>query len=145
MRVFDRDAVLPLLPHMSYGFSFTTSITLLFMMQALPVSYVPVEYLKRTGSSKVRYARDSLRALQIITSITVRLNPIKLFILAAVVNVLIMLPVVGVLALWGDARTFIVIVLQVSALLVGLGLVVEALIEKSPFEDSSRTDTDRAL
>ncbi len=121
--------------------SFTTSITLLFMMQALPVSYVPVEYLERTGSSKVSYLRDSLRALQIIASITARLNPIKLFLLMATVNTLVMTPVVALFALWGDVRTFIVIVLQTSAVLVSMGLVVEALIEKPPFRGVSPNGT----
>ena len=134
MRVFTRAAVLPLFPHMSYGFSFTTSITLLFMMQALPVGFVEVPYLKRKGSSKVNYLRDSLRALQIVTSIAARLNPIKLFLLAATVNAAVMLPLVALLALWGDARLPLIIVLETSALLAGLGFVVEALIDKSPFD-----------
>jgi glycosyltransferase involved in cell wall biosynthesis len=132
MRIFDRAIVLPLFPHMSYGFSFTTSITLLFMMRALPVSYVPVAYRKRHGESKVRYFRDSLRALQIVTSITARLNPIKLFLLAAGVNAALMLPVVLLLSLWGDARALLVLVLETSAILVGLGFVVEALVDKRP-------------
>jgi glycosyltransferase involved in cell wall biosynthesis len=134
MRVFTRDAVLPLFPHMSYGFSFTTSITLLFMMQALPVGFVEVPYLKRKGSSKVNYLGDSLRALQIVTSITARLNPIKLFLLAAVVNLTLLLPLVAILAMTGDARVPLVLVVETSALLAGLGFVVEALIDKSPFD-----------
>jgi glycosyltransferase involved in cell wall biosynthesis len=133
MRIFDRDAVLPLFPHMSYGFSFTTSITLLFMMRALPVSYVPVPYLKREGASKVNYFRDSIRALQIIVSITARLNPIKLFLLAAVVNVVIAAPLLLLMSFWGDVRTPMMIAIESSALLVGLGFVVEALIDKSAF------------
>lgn len=140
MRIFHRETVLPLLPHMSFGFSFTTSITLLFMMQAHSVSYVPVEYLKRTGSSKVNYLRDSVRALQIIASITARLNPIKLFLLCSIVNVLVMLPVLLLFAIWGDVRVPIVIVLQTSALLVGLGFVVDGLTQRP----ASKRDHDAA-
>jgi glycosyltransferase involved in cell wall biosynthesis len=138
MRIFDRELVIPLFPHMSYGFSFTTSITVLFMMRSRPVSYLPVPYLKRKGFSKVHYLRDSLRALQILVSITARLNPIKLFLLAAVMNVLIMLPVLAVLSLQGDVRTPLTIVAETSALLVGLGFVVEALIDKGP-DDPGRS------
>jgi glycosyltransferase involved in cell wall biosynthesis len=140
-RVFDRQAVLPLFPHISYGFSFTTSITLLFMMRALPVSYIPIEYHQRRGASKVRYWRDSLRALQIIASITARLNPIKLFLFAAVVNVLIMLPILGLLSLFGGVVGATTLVLETSAILVGLGLAVEALIDKSPFEQGDRGES----
>jgi glycosyltransferase involved in cell wall biosynthesis len=140
MRVFEREAVLPLLPHMSQGFSFTTSITLLFMMRTLPVCYVPIEFHKRRGPSKVRYLRDSLRALQILASITARLNPIKLFLLAALLNLAGMLPVLAVVGLWGDVRTPLVVVLSTSVLLVAFGLVVEALIDKSPFGESAPGD-----
>lgn len=131
MRVFEREAVLPLFPHMSNGFSFTTSITLLFMMRALPVGYVPIEYHQRSGSSKVSYWRDSLRALQIIASITARLNPIKLFLLAALVNLALLLPLVAVFAWIGDAGGLLIGVIETSAVLVGLGFVVEALVDKS--------------
>ncbi len=140
MRIFEREAVLPLFPHLSYGFSFTTSITLLFMMRALPVSYIPVKFLKRKGSSKVRYFRDSLRALQIITSITARLNPIKLFMLGAVANLVVVLPIVAVLAPGGDFRALLLTVIETSVLLVGFGVIVEALIDKSPFDKRSTRD-----
>ena len=134
LRIFDRVAVLPMLPFLSAGYSFTTSITLLFMMRALPVTYVPIDYRPRMGSSKVRLLRDTLRALQIMASITARLNPIKLFLLAALANFLVMLPVLALLSLWGDARTALVLVAETSALLVGLGLLGEALVDKQPLE-----------
>jgi glycosyltransferase involved in cell wall biosynthesis len=143
MRVFDRSAVLPLLPHMSYGFSFTTSITLLFMMRALPVTYVPIEFRKRAGRSKVRYLRDSLRALQIVASITARLNPVKLFLLAALLNLLGMAPVLWVMSWWGEVGVPIVLVLETSVLLVALGLLVEALISKPPFPSDHDEDGER--
>jgi len=133
MRVFDRGAVLPLLPYMSYGFSFTTSITLLFMMRALPVTYVPIEFQKRAGRSKVRYLRDALRALQIVASITARLNPVKLFLLAALLNLLGMLPVLWLISFWSEVTVPLILVLETSVLLVALGLLVEALIAKPPF------------
>lgn len=134
LRIFDRMAVMPMLPFLSTGYSFTTSITLLFMMRALPVTYVPIDYRPRVGSSKVRLFRDSLRALQIMASITARLNPIKLFLLAALGNLLLMLPVLALASFWGDVRTGFVLVAETSAVLVGLGLAVEALVDKKPLE-----------
>jgi glycosyltransferase involved in cell wall biosynthesis len=133
MRIFDRAAVLPLIPHLSYGFSFTTSITLLFMLRAFPVSYVPVEYRKRRGESKVRYGRDALRALQIIASVALRLNPIKVFLLAGVLNLSLLAPI-GLLA-WFVPRLALpaAIVLEGTVLLLALGLMVEGLIDKQQF------------
>jgi len=133
LRVFERDRVLPLLPYMSYGFSFTTSISLLFMLLALPVSYVPVEYRERSGTSKVRYLRDGLRALQIVASVTVRLNPIKIFLLGAVLNLLLLGPVAALGALWPGGLVAAALVVEVSVLLVALGLVMEGLSDKTEF------------
>lgn len=141
MRIFRRDAVLPLLPYVSYGFSFTTSITLLFMLQALPVAYVPVPYLEREGSSKVKYFRDSLRALQIIASITARLNPIKLFLLCALFNLILMIPLLLLAGLAGSIATVLTLAVETSAILVGLGFVVEALIPKPPFGTKFDSDS----
>lgn len=137
MRVFDKAAVLPLFPHMSNGFSFTTSITLLFIMQALPVSYIPVPYRKRKGSSKVHYFHDALRALQIVAGITARLNPVKLFLLGAALNVVVMAPFLILFYFMGHFAIPAAIVLQCSVLLTGLGLVSEALIDKTPFARGS--------
>jgi len=141
MRIFQRGAVLPLLPHVSYGFSFTTSITLLFMLQALPVAYVPVPYLEREGSSKVKYFRDSLRALQIIASITARLNPIKLFLLFALFNLILMAPLLLLAGFAGSLATVLTLAVETSAMLVGLGFVVEAVIPKPPFGAKSGGDS----
>jgi glycosyltransferase involved in cell wall biosynthesis len=115
MRIFERQAVV------------------LFLLQALPVAYVPVDYRKRRGFSKVSYWRDSLKALQIIAAITARLNPIKLFLFGAVVNAALLLPLVLLFAPGGGVWTPAVLVLETSALMVALGMVVEALIDKSPF------------
>jgi glycosyltransferase involved in cell wall biosynthesis len=140
MRIFERDAVLPLLPYMSSGFSFTTSITLLFMMRVLPVSYVPLEFRKRAGDSKVKYFRDALRALQIIASVTVRLNPIKLFLMAAVLNLTLLVPLL--ILTWEAPRYGLVatLVIEGSVLLAAGGLVVESLIDKLQFSRTAPAD-----
>jgi polyisoprenyl-phosphate glycosyltransferase len=88
MRVFRRHHVLPLFPLISGGFSFTTTLTLVYLLNDLFVYYLPIEYHRRAGRSKVHHIRDSLRALQIIVEAILRCNPIKLFLLLAVPFVL---------------------------------------------------------
>ena len=83
MRVMRRSEVLPHLPHTCLGFSFTTSLTLAMILSGNFVCYVPIEYRKRIGASKVRPVRDTLRAAQILLSTIVRYNPLKLFLLLA--------------------------------------------------------------
>lgn len=87
MRIFKRSVVLKFQDSLCTGFSFTTTITLLFMLNNYFVKYVPVEYLKRSGKSKVRHFRDSLRSLQFIIEAILYYNPIKLFLLIAILNV----------------------------------------------------------
>jgi glycosyltransferase involved in cell wall biosynthesis len=88
LRVFDRRPVLASRGSLSTGFSFTTTITLLFMLNNLFVAYVPISYKQRVGQSKVRLFRDSLRSLQIILTTIAQFNPLKLFLLLMTVNLI---------------------------------------------------------
>lgn len=81
LRVFRRSQILPFFPLINSGFSFTTTSTLVYLLNDMFVRYIPVEYHKREGASKVRHLRDSLRALQIIFEAILRCNPIKAFLL----------------------------------------------------------------
>ncbi|MBI5815858.1 MAG: glycosyltransferase family 2 protein [Nitrospinae bacterium] len=83
MRMFKRSVLLRFKDSLCAGFSFTTTMTLFFMLNSHPVLYLPVEYRKREGSSKVRPLRDTLRALQYIIEAILFYNPLKLFLLVA--------------------------------------------------------------
>jgi len=85
-RIFDRGPVLAWRSSVSTGFSFTTTVTLIFMLNGLMVGYLPVAYHKRVGQSKVRLFRDSMRSLQIITTAIAQFNPLKLYLLLGLVN-----------------------------------------------------------
>jgi glycosyltransferase involved in cell wall biosynthesis len=101
LRVFRRGDILPFFPQISSGFSFTTTVTLAYMLNDLLVHYVPVAYHKRAGQSKVRYFRDTLRALQIIVQAILQYNPIKVFlILACPFYAFSGLALLGAAALW---------------------------------------------
>jgi glycosyltransferase involved in cell wall biosynthesis len=83
LRIFKKSLVLENRKMLCTGFSFTTTITLLFMLNNHYVKYVPVEYHKREGKSKVNHFRDTLRAGQIIVQTIANFNAIKLFLLLA--------------------------------------------------------------
>jgi len=80
-RVFSRDTIKPYFSHLCDTFSFTTSVTLAYMMTGKFVAYTPIDYHKRDGKTKVRLFRDTLRTLQYILQAINYYNPIKLFIL----------------------------------------------------------------
>ncbi len=85
-RVFYRNPVLAWRASLSTGFSFTTTITLLFMLNNLFVGYLPVDYHQRAGASKVRLFRDGFRSLQIIFTAIAQYNPLKLYLLLILVD-----------------------------------------------------------
>jgi len=80
LRVFSKSKVLPYFSKLCNTFSFTTSLTLAYMMNAMYVKYIPIDYKKREGKTKVKLFRDSMRTLQFITEAILFYNPIKIFI-----------------------------------------------------------------
>ncbi|MCB9917079.1 MAG: glycosyltransferase family 2 protein [Planctomycetes bacterium] len=128
LRVFRRQDIVPFFPVISAGFSFTTTSTLVYLLNDLFVHYVPIDYHRRAGTSKVRHLRDALRALQIIVEAIVRCNPIKIFLLLAFP---FLLAGVG-LTIWGLVASNWTIVLggvvswSASGVLLGLGFLAVA-------------------
>lgn len=80
LRVFSRKETLPYFSKLCDTFSFTTSLTLAYMMNGKFVQYIPIEYNKREGKTKVKLFRDSIRTLQFIIEAILFYNPIKIFI-----------------------------------------------------------------
>ncbi|MFV0445777.1 MAG: glycosyltransferase family 2 protein [Planctomycetaceae bacterium] len=128
LRVFRRSDIVPYFPVISAGFSFTTTCTLVYLLNGLFVEYRPVEYHQRHGQSKVHHLRDSLRALQIIVEAILRCNPIKMFLLLALPFAILTLPLLW----WGIATRSTAglicsaISLSTAALILGLGFVAVA-------------------
>lgn len=85
LRVFSRTAAMKYFPHLCDTFSFTTSMTLAYMMTRRFVTYHKIEYFERTGSSKVRLFRDSLKTLQYVIEAIVYYNPLKIFLLLSLI------------------------------------------------------------
>lgn len=84
-RAFRRSDVAPYLGDLCNGFSFTTTITLVYMFTGKMVGYMPIDYHVRIGRSKVHIIRDSLRTLQYLTEAVVHYNPPKIFLLLSIV------------------------------------------------------------
>lgn len=79
LRIFRRDAVTPFFSILPAGFSFTTTITLAILCNEGSVAYVPINYSKRTGRSKIRPVRDTLNFLILIARTILYFNPLKIF------------------------------------------------------------------
>lgn len=78
-RIFSRATVLHYYPNLCDTFSFTTSLTLAYMISGYFVTYVPISYHARVGKSHVRLFKDSLRTLCYILLQILYFNPLKIF------------------------------------------------------------------
>ena len=98
------------------GYSFTTTMTLSFMVQGRLVKWAPIEFGARAGGkSHVKPVRDMLRTLQLMTEVIVIYNPLKLF--ATIAG---WIGVLGLLLVWAWLSTGAAAYL-LSAMLAGLG------------------------
>jgi glycosyltransferase involved in cell wall biosynthesis len=88
LRIFSRKVSIQFFNRLCNTFSFTTGITLAYMMTMKYVVYVPIPYRNRVGKSKVRIFRDSMRTLQFIVEAILFYNPIKIFIVLCLVSLL---------------------------------------------------------
>ncbi|MBA2355823.1 MAG: glycosyltransferase family 2 protein [Acidobacteria bacterium] len=61
------------------GFSTPTTTTLAFIKAGYSVLFVPIEARQRTGSSKIRLARDGTKFLLIILKVVTIFSPMKVF------------------------------------------------------------------
>jgi glycosyltransferase involved in cell wall biosynthesis len=85
LRVFSRATVMQYFPHLCDTFSFTTSMTLAYMMTGRFVAYSRIDYFERAGRSKVRLFRDALRTLQYVVEAILYYNPLKIFLLFSLI------------------------------------------------------------
>lgn len=129
LRIFSKTTVLSYLNHLCDTFSFTTSMTLAYMMTGRFVKYLPIPYEKREGKSKVKLFRDSLRTLQYILQAINYYNPIKIFILFAWVCVGFSMIGFFMSAVFGLNSGFLLGIggLLVSLLVICFGLVADLL------------------
>ncbi|MHB9155572.1 MAG: glycosyltransferase family 2 protein [Endomicrobiales bacterium] len=117
-------------PILCRGFSFSTTLTLMFISSSRFVKFVPIEYHARKGHSKVRIVRDTLRAAQVLVESIIYYNPMKL------VLPLCLLPFAGFVTFaalffwgtgWNTAETlgWAFVLLSFSLLLFVLGTVLD--------------------
>jgi glycosyltransferase involved in cell wall biosynthesis len=124
LRVFRRDLAERFLPLLPNGFSFTSTITLAALSSGLSIGYVPIDYRRRKGRSKLRPVRDTLSFLTLIIRTVMFFDPLRillplalLFVLAAVVVAIGSILLTGRLM---DVTTVVLLVAGVQILTLGV-------------------------
>jgi glycosyltransferase involved in cell wall biosynthesis len=79
LRVFRKSELIPFLPLLPQNFSFTTTITLCMSSNGKRMLYVPIEYGKRVGKSKIR-AMDFINFIILVLRVIMLFNPLRIFI-----------------------------------------------------------------
>ena len=77
LRAFRREVALPYLRLLPSGFSCVTTITLAFLSNQHDVRYMPIEYAKRSGTSKFRFVSDAYRYILQVVRMVMYFNPLK--------------------------------------------------------------------
>ncbi|MBN1592840.1 MAG: glycosyltransferase family 2 protein [Candidatus Coatesbacteria bacterium] len=78
LRAFRRDVALSYLGVLPDRFSFTSTITLLMIGDRLKIKYIPIDYYKREGRSKI-VPSDAFSFLVLIIRTIMFFNPLKIF------------------------------------------------------------------
>jgi len=76
MRRNDVERFFKILPD---GFSFTTTITLAMLTNNMPVHYVPIDYYRRKGRSKIRPFHDTINFIHLIVRTCLYFKPLQVF------------------------------------------------------------------
>ena len=87
-RLFRKSSFLRFLNYCPSGFSLTTTITLAFLCNNHPVKYVPVDYFKRKGRSKIRPLRDTYNFFLLVIRTIMYFDPLRVFVPAALLLLL---------------------------------------------------------
>jgi len=80
LRIIKKDVLNQFIHLLPDGFSFTTTITLALLTNDYQVKYLPINYYKRKGKSKIKPIEDTLNFLQLIIRTILYFNPLKVFI-----------------------------------------------------------------
>ena len=77
LRLFKKNSLLKFLHILPDGFSFTTTITIAMITNNFNVKYIPIDYEKRIGKSKIRPIYDTLNFISLITRMVIYFKPLR--------------------------------------------------------------------
>jgi len=77
LRAFRRQVAQPYLRLLPPGFSCVTTITVAFLANQHEVRYIPIEYAKRSGTSKFKFVKDAYRYILQVLRMVMYFNPLK--------------------------------------------------------------------
>ena len=124
MRLFRRKDVERFFNILPNKFSFTTTITLAYHTTGLLVKYVPTNYYKRAGKSKIKPFKDGFNFIMLIFRTITYFNPLKVFLPVGfaffIAAVFVFLYSALFLGRFMDVTTIVLVVAAIQTVLFGL-------------------------
>ena len=79
-RAFRKDIIMKYFRIIPSGFSFTSTITMAMLSDGYQVKYVPIDYFRRLGRSKIRPIRDTISFFSLIMRTCLYFSPLRVFV-----------------------------------------------------------------
>lgn len=136
LRAFRREVSLPYLRLLPPGFSCVTTITLSFLSNQHQIDYLPIDYAKRSGTSKFKFFRDAYRYLLQVLRMIMYFNPLKVL-----MPVALFLLVAGFVKGTTDLFRYDLAITTNATLLFVTGLIIAAVALLADLIVRSRGDT----
>jgi glycosyltransferase involved in cell wall biosynthesis len=127
LRLFRKNDALRLWGVLPRGFSFTTTLTLAMLTNDMQVKFIPIDYMRRKGKSKIRPIRDTLNFIQLIVRTVLYFNPLKVFVPIAILLFLASLGIFLYSALVMDRilDTTVAIMFVASLQMLSIGMIAD--------------------
>ena len=123
MRIFSRSLVLPFLSLLPDGFSFTSTLSLIFLSQGWNIEYLEIAYQPRKGKSKFSFREIFPLSLLLLRTI-IYFNPLKFFVPLSIFLFFLALFValfsIFVLGKFMDVTTAVLLIGAVQVFVLGL-------------------------
>jgi glycosyltransferase involved in cell wall biosynthesis len=126
LRVFSRRTIQRYVGRLCDTFSFTTSVTLAYMMTGKTVVYIPCDYHSRIGQTKVKMFKDTVKTFQYILQAAIYYNPLRLFALASFFTIALGAVLMIISLAFGGLTSFFA--LSLGSILLGITFFVLGLI-----------------
>jgi glycosyltransferase involved in cell wall biosynthesis len=134
LRVVKKDLLQKYIKILPDGFSFTSTITLALLKNSYRIKYVPINYYKRDGVSKIRPIHDTLNFVQLIIRTILYFDPLKVFLPISLPMILFgVLLIIFQAVFYRNVGTISVIILLAGIQLLAIGMIAD-LIDKRTSE-----------
>ena len=132
LRVLKKEVIEEYMNILPDGFSFTSTITLAMLTNAYSLKYVPIDYFKRKGKSKIKPIQDTINFIQLIIRTVLYFNPLKVFVPLSMLLVLLAFVVIIVswLLFGGVFDVLFGTILMSAVMVLAIGMLADLIVKK---------------